>query len=184
MTPQLTLNGEAVILSNMTLTPSMSFKESDQSGQSSSTNTAEQGIKGKELKVSGLISYKNQAQLTRLFTLAEALDASGSLQRYRVGSAVSLAINLREATFSGTIEAAPAQGKMAWQVSFTLKEKSSVPEKKAARVKSPPTSKQTPIPEGAITQEDLNEPDQERTWFERVVLGPVNEALGGGNEAD
>lgn len=178
MIPQLTLNGEAIFLKNISLTLSMAFKESDQSGQSSSTNAAEQGIKAKELKVSGLIAYRDSEQLTRLYALAESLDPKGQLTRYRVGCDIARAINLREATFSGTIEASPVDNKMVWQVSFTLKEKSSVPEKKAKRAsnKVPSTTIQT--------AENLPKPEEKLNFFEHKILKPINDILGKGNETN
>lgn len=184
MMPQLTLNGEAIFLKNISMTPSMTFKESDQSGQSSSTNSAEQGIKAKELKVTGLINFIDEAQLTRLFALAESLDGVGQLTRYRVGCDVARAINLREATFSGSIDAAPADGKMAWQVSFTLKEKTSVPEKKATRSANVGTgsTSTTQTADGPKTAEDLGESEEELSWFERKVLKPIDESLGKNND--
>lgn len=51
----LALNGEAIPLMNLKVTPTMQFAEKDQSGQSSSTANAEQGIKAKELRVSGTV---------------------------------------------------------------------------------------------------------------------------------
>lgn len=48
----LALDGEAILMKNILVTPSMQIQDKDQSGQASSTANAEQGVKGKELRVS------------------------------------------------------------------------------------------------------------------------------------
>ncbi|OJB82662.1 hypothetical protein A9Q60_16655, partial [Yersinia ruckeri] len=106
----------------------MQFQEKDQSGQTSSTATAEQGIKAKELRISGLVPFSTPEVLTRIFALAEAKGAGGGLKKYRVANQVAQAINFRQATFTGAIDAPKQDGKMAWLVTFTLKEFMSVPE--------------------------------------------------------
>ncbi|MCW6573140.1 hypothetical protein, partial [Yersinia ruckeri] len=132
----LALDGEAIPLKGLTVTPTMQFQEKDQSGQTSSTATAEQGIKAKELRISGLVPFSTPEVLTRIFALAEAKGAGGGLKRYRVANQVAQAINFRQATFTGAIDAPKQDGKMAWLVTFTLKEFMSVPEKKEARAGS------------------------------------------------
>ncbi|MBI0566168.1 hypothetical protein F6Q05_22470, partial [Pectobacterium parmentieri] len=61
----LALDGEAIALKSLTVTPSMQFQDQDQSGQTSSTANAEQGIKPKELRVSGIIPFTEAKILTR-----------------------------------------------------------------------------------------------------------------------
>ena len=100
----LALDGEALPLKSLMVTPTMQFQEKDQSGQISSTANAEQGIKPKELRVSGVIPFTESEVLTRLFAMAEATE-SGRLKRYRVANHTAQAINFRLATFSGSIEA-------------------------------------------------------------------------------
>ena len=77
----LALDGEAIPLKGLTVTPTMQFQEKDQSGQTSSTATAEQGIKAKELRVSGMVPFSTPEVLTRLFALAETKDAGGALKK-------------------------------------------------------------------------------------------------------
>ncbi|MEX5732976.1 hypothetical protein [Providencia hangzhouensis] len=129
----LALNGEAILMKNIIVTPSMQIQDKDQSGQASSTANAEQGIKSKELRVSGLIPFSDEKQLTRLFELVEAKENNGNMKRYRVAHEVAQAIKLREATFSGAIDAAEQVDKMAWLVNFTLREYNSVAERRANR---------------------------------------------------
>ncbi len=103
--PTLALNGEAILLKNMRVTVSQQFQDKDQSGQTSATTKSEQGMKGKELRVSGEIPYKNPEILRRIFELASATDTSGQRQKYRVAHEAARAVNFREAIFTGTLDA-------------------------------------------------------------------------------
>ncbi|WP_208950164.1 hypothetical protein [Rahnella sp. ChDrAdgB13] len=173
-TALLALDGEGISMQNMLVSPSMQFQEKDQSGQTSSTANAEQGIKAKELRVSGLITFDDQAVLQRLFQIASATESSGALKTYRVAHETATAINFREGTFTGQIDAVPQEDRLAWQVSFTLREKGSVPEKRQARSANKTAStKQT----GAGGESADESPDK-MSWFEEKVLKPVNDALG------
>lgn len=173
----LALDGEAIPLKGLTVTPTMQFQEKDQSGQTSSTATAEQGIKAKELRVSGLVPFSTPQVLTRLFALAEAKDAGGALKKYRVANQVAQAINFRQGSFSGAIDAPKQDGKMAWLVTFTLKEFLSVSEKREARASGKTTAKKQTAG-GAANGTDASEDQEKLTLFERKVLKPLNEMLG------
>lgn len=109
--PTLALNGEAILLKNMRVTVSQQFQDKDQSGQTSATTKSEQGAKGKELRISGEIPFKNPEILKRIFELASATDADGKRMKYRVAHEVARAVNFREATFSGMLDAPPQDGK-------------------------------------------------------------------------
>ncbi|SFC50235.1 hypothetical protein [Pragia fontium] len=174
----LALSGEPIILKNMLINVSMAFAEQDQSGQTSSTTKSEQGVKAKELKVTGLVDFETPEILTKLYALGEAKDAGGGLQKYRIANILAQAVNFREATFSGTIETTAQADKMAWQVGFTLKEHVSVSEKRQARAGKQKAQTQSQGDEG-IAVEDLSEPEETRSWFEENVLKPANDALGG-----
>lgn len=172
----LALNGEAIRLKNMRVTVSQQFPDKDQSGGTSSTAKSEQGAKGKELRVSGEISFKDVSILTRLFQLANATDSGGGRTVYRVANNVARAVNLREASFSGTLDAPQQEGRMSWLVTFTLTEFMSVAEKKEAATTSRATSKA----QGAGVNGSsggAGESDEKMTWFERKILKPVNDAL-------
>lgn len=169
----LALDGEAIPLRGLTVTPSMQFEEKDQSGQTSSTANAEQGIKPKELRVSGVIPFTEAKVLTRLFTLAEAKEGS-KLKRYRVANPTAQAINFRLATFTGSIDAPKQDGKQAWLVTFTLREHISVSEKRDARASNQTEMKKQAPGQGSAAGES----DEQLSWFERKVLKPVNDALG------
>lgn len=88
-TALLALDGEGIAMQNMLVSPSMQFQEKDQSGQTSSTANSEQGIKAKELRVSGLVTFDDEPVLQRLFQLASATESSGALKVYRVANATA-----------------------------------------------------------------------------------------------
>ncbi|MCF1612461.1 hypothetical protein LQ759_21505 [Serratia marcescens] len=171
----LALDGEAILMKNILVTPSMQIQDKDQSGQASSTANAEQGIKGKELRVSGLIPFEDKAQLTRLFALAEAKNAKGGMKRYRVAHEVAQAIKFREATFSGNVDAAPQTDRMAWLVNFTLKEYFSVAERKAMQAAAAGGGKATAQTAGGTGSAE--ESPEKLSWFEGV-LKKIDTAIG------
>ncbi|HEY3984729.1 hypothetical protein [Cedecea sp.] len=175
--PTLALNGEAIALKNMRVTVSMQFQDKDQSGQTSATSKSEQGIKGKELRVVGEVPFRKKEILARIFELASTRDGAGKLQTYRVAHDVARAVNFREATFSGTIDAPQQDGKMSWLVTFTLTEHLSVQEKREARASGKVTAKKQGGAAGTGVQ-GAAEDEEKMTWFERKVLKPVNDALG------
>jgi len=174
----LALNGEAIALMGLKVTPTLQFQEKDQSGQSSSTASAEQGIKAKELRISGIIPFRNAKVLKRIFELAEAKDASGQLQTYRVANLAAQSVNFREGTFTGAVDAPPQDGKMAWLVTFTLREKGSVAEKREARAGGKTAATKQGGKGGAGGSSSAAEDEDKLSWFERKVLKPVNDALG------
>lgn len=175
----LALNGEAIRLKNMRVTVSQQFPDKDQSGGTSSTAKSEEGAKGKELRVSGEVPFKNIDILARLFQLANATDSGGARTVYRVANNVARAVNLREASFSGTLDAPQQEGRMSWLVTFTLTEFLSVAEKKEAAATSRATSKVqgAGAGTGGSGAAKAGESDEKMTWFERKVLKPVNDAL-------
>ncbi|CDG18532.1 baseplate complex protein [Xenorhabdus doucetiae] len=175
----LALDGEAIPLKSLTVTPSVMFQDQDQSGQSSSTAVAEQGIKPKELRITGIIPFTEQKTLSRLFALAEAKE-NGNLKRYRVANLTAQAINFRIGTFTGTIDASKVDGKQAWQVTFTLREHLSVSEKRDARAAGNIPAKKQAGQGGSAAKE---EPEQ-LSWFERKVLKPINDKIGAAHETD
>ncbi|EDM9769327.1 hypothetical protein CXO80_07295 [Salmonella enterica subsp. enterica serovar Corvallis] len=131
---QLTLNGEPIKMMGLKVESTLPFKDKDQSGQTSGTQKSEGGIKAKELNVTGVIPFSKSKDLTRLFELAEGVDDGGKQTVYRVSNLTATAINMRQATFTGRLSAPESDSLRAWNVSFTLREYSSVPEKKEANV--------------------------------------------------
>lgn len=166
-------------MKNLRVTLGMQYQDKDQSGQTSSTTRAEQGIKAKELQVSGVIPFTDEKTLKRLFALASATTSGGALALYRVANLTANAVGIRQVNFAGKLEAQEQDGKMAWGIQFTLREKHSVPEKRQARNDArngSAAAKQSG--DGGAGSSDAKESDQKLTWFESNVLKPVNDTLG------
>lgn len=66
-TAMLTLDGEPIVMKSMRTSASMQFQSKDNSGQTCSTSSSEQGEKAKELDVSGLVPFNDEQTLNRLF---------------------------------------------------------------------------------------------------------------------
>ncbi|WP_421179395.1 hypothetical protein [Aeromonas enteropelogenes] len=133
-TAMLTLDGEPIVMKSMRITASMQFQDKDSSGQTSSTSSSEQGAKAKELDILGLVPFKDEQTLSRLFELADAKGDGGKRHIYRVGSLLAKSVKVRQAKFAGRITASEQEGLLAWQVQFTLREYNSVPEKREQRM--------------------------------------------------
>ncbi|MGU5759433.1 baseplate complex protein [Aeromonas hydrophila] len=176
----LTLDGEPIIMKSMRVSASMQFQDKDQSGQTSSTSSAEQGAKAKELDISGLIPFKDERMLSRLFEFANAKGNGGKRHVYRVGSLLAKSVKVRQAKFAGRITASEQEGLLAWQVLFTLKEFNSVPEKREQRLpKNAPTVGQSTANTSAAKPGDKGsgEEEQDLSSFERYVLKPMDDML-------
>lgn len=178
-TAMLTLDGEPIVMKSMRISVSMQFQDKDSSGQTSSTSSSEQGEKAKELDISGLVPFKDEQTLSRLFELADAKGDGGKRHIYRVGSLLAKSVKVRQAKFAGRITASEQEGLLAWQVQFTLREHNSVPEKREQRMPKAPakigqgtdnTSAAKSGGKGGDDEPDLN-------GFERYVLKPVNDML-------
>lgn len=175
----LALDGESIILKNPSISAEYDLPEEDQSGQSSSTNSSEKGIKPKKLNINGLIEYSTPDRLSRLIELSYQTEKGGAKKLYRVANATANVINLREAVFSGKVSVSPHSTLLAWQVSFTLSERKSVPEKREAR------AQQRAIENGdesvsSIIEEVPNEQDEQagQSWFEENILAKANDVMG------
>ena len=177
----LTLDGEPIAMSSMRISLSMQFQDKDQSGQTSATSKAEQGAKAKELDVSGLIPYKDQDKLARLFELADLKGDGGQRHVFRVGSLLAKAVKIRQAKFTGRITASEQEGLLAWQVSFTLSDHNSVPEKREQRLPKAAAqvsqaTEQTTQAKAPSSSEDGKADEDALTPFERY-LKKVDDAL-------
>lgn len=133
---QLSLNGSPIYMHNFQATASMNREEEDMSGQESSTKRSDKGVKSKELRVNGLIPYREKEWLTNIFKLAEATDKKGEQVKYRISNITAEAANMREGVFSGEVSASEDYV-LGWNINFTLKEVNSVSEKKAKQKKKP-----------------------------------------------
>lgn len=124
----LALNSKSINLKSLRITASQELAGDDISGQSSNTDVAETGIKAKLLSVTGLITFENAESLSKLFELAEATE-DGARVIYRINNKTATALNIKQVRFSGKVEAAEQETTRQWQVSFSLTEYRSVPQK-------------------------------------------------------
>jgi hypothetical protein len=147
----LTINATTIALKALRITASQELATEDASGQSSSTDTAETGIKAKMLSVSGFLPFTEQQQLTDLFKLAEATEA-GARVTYRIANRTAEALGVKQVKFSSKIEAVEQETTRQWNISFTLAEVRSVPQKKEER--EPQTAAAQQGGAGAATSEE------------------------------
>lgn len=124
----LTLNTQAIALKSLRITASQQLASEDASGQSSSTDVAETGIKAKTLSVNGLLPFNKAEHLAELFNMAEATE-SGARAIYRISNNTASALGVKQVRFSSKIEAVEQQTTRQWAISFTLVEYRSVPQK-------------------------------------------------------
>lgn len=124
----LILNSLSITLKSLRITASLELASEDASGQSSSTDVAETGIKAKMLSVSGLLPFNKAEHLAELFNMAEATE-SGARAIYRISNNTGSALGVKQVRFSSKIEAVEQQTTRQWAISFTLVEYRSVPQK-------------------------------------------------------
>lgn len=137
----LTLNATKIPLKAIRITASQELATEDASGQSSSTDAAETGMKAKMLSVTGLIRFTEKQQLTDLFKLAEATEG-GARVTYRISNKTAEALGVKQVKFSSSIEAMEQETTRQWNISFTLAEVRSVPQKKEERTPQPAAAQQ------------------------------------------
>lgn len=178
-TAMLTLDGEPIVMKSMRISASMQFQDKDNSGQTSSTSSSEQGEKAKELDVSGLVPFMTRSPEPPV-ELADAKGDGGKRHIYRVGSLLAKSVKVRQAKFAGRITASEQEGLLAWQVQFTLREHNSVPEKreqrlpKAAATVGQGTANATPAK--TDSRAAASEQEQLSSW-EKVMKG-LDDKLG------
>ncbi|WP_416365195.1 hypothetical protein [Pasteurella multocida] len=128
-----------------------------------------------------MIPYERKEWLTNLFNLAEAENEKGEQVKYRVSCLIAEAINMREVQFTGQVSATEMGGRLAWQVSFTLREVNSIAEKKEQRKPKPtvktqsekaPVAEQQKKNDGAKSAEKQQEDDNS-------ISKKIDDILGG-----
>ncbi len=124
----LNLNSTRLQLKSLRITASQELASEDASGQSSSTDQAETGIKAKTLAVSGFLPFTMADNLADLFNLAEATEG-GARVIYRISNRTANTLGVKQVRFSSKIEAVEQETTRQWAISFTLVEYRSVPQK-------------------------------------------------------
>ncbi len=159
----LTLNGTQLPLKNLRISVRQQLAGQDMSGQTSATDQAETGNKGKILTVKGVIQFTKKQLLTNLFSMAEAQE-DGARQIYRISNQTAEALKIRQVKFQGAIRADEQDTIRQWRVSFELIEHLSVSERDEQRQSEKPAAQQkvqgvnTPVESG---QSDDLPPDTE-----------------------
>ncbi len=129
----ITLNSTRILGHNLSVRANFKIDTKELSGQTSSSDRSEEGIKPQTLAVSLVIPFNNSADLTRLVELARSTDSTGKLTVYDIVNETAAAMKLRQVTFMDNFSVAEIDGQKAWQVSFSLVEYRSIPEKKEER---------------------------------------------------
>lgn len=181
----LQLNQQSIPGQDIKVTIKLPFGDSDLSGQSSSTTSAETGTKAKELTVSLIVPFEKKEWLTAIDGFAEALDkTTGARTVYRIGHDAANAIKFYEGKFSGELTIRELDDTQGWQVGFMMKEHLSVPERKSQREAIKPARQQGGG--GDIANNNDNPaipPNTEMSAFE-TFLSYTNEWLGGAMSDD
>ena len=177
----LTLSGSQLPLKNLRISVRQQLAGQDMSGQTSATDQAETGSKGKILTVKGVIPFNKKKLLTNLFSMAEALE-DGARQIYRISNQTAEALKIRQVKFQGAIRADEQDTLRQWSVSFELIEHLSVPERVEQRQPDKVAAQQkvqgvsTPVTSGK--SEDVPpDTDVELTGVLKV-LKSIDNALG------
>ncbi len=132
------------------VTASQDLPDKDLSADSSSTSVAEGGIKPTKLSVTLKIRYTDKLNLKSLVNLSRSVDDQGVRRVYQVINQTAQAYNVRQARFTERVRAAELSDQQAWQVTFTLLEHNSVPERTEDRQQTSSTTNQ-PSSDGTPT---------------------------------
>lgn len=178
----ITLNGTKIPGHNQKVSVDLKLASEDMSGNGNSTAKAD---KGKTIKVKTSIKFIDADQLSLLVNLAEAKDSSGERVIYHIINDTANAMNMRQGFFDETLSVQENEQTEDWNISFTLSEHHSVPEKKEARKESKKVTEQaakgTPVNSqaGATAPAAVTEQAIELTPFEQKLKG-LDTLLGGG----
>ncbi|WBY65455.1 hypothetical protein FP3_000024 [Pasteurella phage vB_PmuM_CFP3] len=179
---QLALDGKPVYLHDININASVKRDDKDMSGQKSSTKKTDKGVKAKELNVIGVIPYDRKEWLTNLFNLAEAENEKGEQVKYRVSCLIAEAINMREVQFTGQVSATEMGGRLAWSISFTLREVNSIAEKKEQRKPKPKAKTQgesAPVAEQSKPTASAPKAEEKPQAEDKSIWKQIDDALGG-----
>ena len=125
----------------LTASLTLPIKDEDASGDSSSTSKAEKGKKGKKLEVKTKIRFKDEDKLTEFMALAESMS-KGDGRLFIITNRIANAAGMRQGRFSGDVKIDPQEGLAMWELSFSLAEHKSVPERAEEREATPAVSAQ------------------------------------------
>ncbi len=142
--------------------------ESDLSGKSSSTATAEEGDKACRLRVTLNVKYEDPDFLTEIKQLSTAKAESGKRVVYNINNQTARAFGVRQVRFAEEVSATEMDESLAWIVSFTLVEHLSIPEKIEEKKIKTEEPKAAPADEKVISEVAAAE-SEPAGWFEKVL---------------
>ena len=161
----------------LTASLTLPIKDEDASGDSSSTSKAEKGKKGKKLEVKTKIRFKDEDKLTEFMAMAESMS-KGDGRLFIITNRIANAAGMRQGRFSGDVKIDPQEGLAMWELSFSLAEHKSVPERAEEREATPAVSAQqnnggkvdgAAAPEGATAHTEKEEKlDTTQRWLKKL----------------
>lgn len=163
------LNNIRVPGNNLKVTANLRIDSDDLSGQTSGTDRNHKGFKPKTLNCSLLVKKAEADQLTRLLELVESLDESGKQTVYTIVDPLAQAMKIRQVQFMDNFAAREAESQHAWNVSFTLVEHLSVPEKIEQRQEATPVTQQAAQGDTVAVTAEATTEVRELTGFESVL---------------
>lgn len=164
----------------------------DLSGQTNSTNQAENGVKPKRLGIRLQISFKNKSWLSALVAIAEKEDSTGRRKIHDIVDKTAEAMNIRQVKFTDNFQVREDEKMQSWSVNFVLTEHRSIAEKQQQRRVNAQqkktggtTTDSTPVPYKEQETDDTTPvtmsvdkgKKDELTEFEKV-LKKIDDALG------
>nr|WP_321399370.1 hypothetical protein [uncultured Desulfobacter sp.] len=125
---------------NLKVSGSLELRTEDIAGESCATDSVDKGIKPKILRVSVDIPFSAKDDLLNLVKKAEAKDRSGERAIYTVTHRTANAAGVRQVRFFEHFNWREDRRLLMWQVSFTLQEYLSNPERTENRETSDMTT--------------------------------------------
>ncbi|MCP3943905.1 MAG: DNA-binding protein [Desulfobacteraceae bacterium] len=107
----------------------MELRTEDIAGETSGTDSVDKGTKPKILRVTLTISFKQPQDLSALVKIAEAKTSAGERQIYKITNKTATAAGIRQVRFFESFNWSEADSMQMWDVSFSLQEYLSNPER-------------------------------------------------------
>ncbi|MCF8088967.1 MAG: hypothetical protein K9L23_13025 [Desulfotignum sp.] len=114
---------------NLLVSGNLELRTEDIAGETSGTDAVEKGIKPKVLRVGIYIPFKTPQDMTDLIKTAEALDENGARKIYTITNRTANAAGIRQVRFFEHLNWTESEYMQLWEVSFTLQEYLSNPER-------------------------------------------------------
>jgi hypothetical protein len=121
------------------VSPQCQLEREDQSGELSGTGAGFKGWKAWALKVSCRVRFKDWKDLKTLRELFQARDADGKTPKlYAITDLTANALGVGKVRFADIFQAPPDDRLHVWNISFTLIEERSIPERTDERSATTP----------------------------------------------